>query len=48
VTPQTRLETKRLILRQPVADDLPAYTAYCTSARSTFVRGPFTTTEAAA
>lgn len=46
MTPQTRLETPRLVLRQPVATDLPAYTAYCASPRSTFVRGPFTEAEA--
>ena len=35
------LTTDRLVLRHPQASDLPAYTAYCTSDRSRFVRGPF-------
>lgn len=35
------LKTARLTLRQPVAGDLPAYTAYCASERSRFVGGPF-------
>ncbi len=40
------LSTPRLTLRMPQAADLPAYTAYCASARSRFVRGPFTEQEA--
>ncbi|MEL6451616.1 MAG: GNAT family N-acetyltransferase [Pseudomonadota bacterium] len=39
VAPQ--LTTDRLILRQPQASDLPAYTAYCAGLRSRFVGGPF-------
>lgn len=35
------IDTARLSLRLPGAGDLPAYTAYCASARSRFVRGPF-------
>ena len=35
------LITPRLILRQPKAADLPAYTAYCASDRSGFVGGPY-------
>lgn len=38
--------TGRLHLRQPQAGDLPAYTAYCASPRSHFVRGPFTAPQA--
>ncbi len=40
------LNTERLHLRRPQAADLPAYTAYCASDRSAFVRGPFTAVEA--
>ncbi|MEL6417452.1 MAG: GNAT family N-acetyltransferase [Pseudomonadota bacterium] len=40
------LTTKRLTLRQPVPSDLPAYTDYCASKRSHFVRGPFTAPQA--
>lgn len=40
------LTTRRLTLRMPEAADLPAYTAYCASDRSRFVRGPFTAQEA--
>ena len=40
------LTTERLTLRRPEAGDLPAYTAYCASERSRFVRGPFTAQEA--
>ncbi|MCV3271783.1 GNAT family N-acetyltransferase [Roseobacter sinensis] len=40
------LTTARLTLRMPKATDLPAYTAYCASERSRFVRGPFTAQEA--
>lgn len=35
------ITTTRLTLRQPNAGDLPAYTAYCASARTRFVGGPF-------
>lgn len=41
-----QLTTRRLCLRQPRATDLGAYTRYCASDRSRFVRGPFTATEA--
>ena len=44
--PDLALGTERLLLRQPQAADLPAYTAYCASARSHFVRGPFTEAQA--
>jgi RimJ/RimL family protein N-acetyltransferase len=37
----TRIETARLILRRPVAGDLPAYEAYCTSDRTRFTGGPY-------
>lgn len=37
-----RLQTARLILRRPCAQDLPAYTAYCTSAHSAMTGGPYT------
>jgi len=40
------LDTARLHLRPPQASDLPAYTAYCASDRSRFVRGPFSAAEA--
>lgn len=40
------IDTARLSLRRPGAGDLPAYTAYCASARSRFVRGPFTPVQA--
>ncbi|MEM9477707.1 MAG: GNAT family N-acetyltransferase [Pseudomonadota bacterium] len=40
------LTTDRLILRQPETRDLAAYTAYCASDRSRFVRGPFSEAEA--
>lgn len=40
------LQTQRLHLRRPEAGDLPAYTAYCASDRSRFVRGPFAAHEA--
>ena len=40
------LHTQRLLLRRPEAGDLPAYTAYCASDRSRFVRGPFSAPEA--
>lgn len=35
------LTTQRLRLRKPQAGDLPAYTAFCASARSHFVGGPY-------
>ncbi|MDW3183257.1 GNAT family N-acetyltransferase [Roseobacter sp.] len=37
------LSTARLALRQPQADDLSAYTAYCASDRAVHVGGPFDT-----
>lgn len=37
----TTLTTNRLILRQPVIADLPAYVSYCASPRTEFVGGPF-------
>lgn len=37
----TRLTTPNLTLRQPGADDLPAYRSYCASDRARFVGGPF-------
>ncbi|MCH8467133.1 MAG: GNAT family N-acetyltransferase [Roseinatronobacter sp.] len=40
------LETARLVLRAPVADDLPAFLAYATSARTRFVGGPKTAAQA--
>lgn len=40
------LHTERLTLRRPEPSDLPAYTAYCASERSHFVRGPFTAPQA--
>ncbi len=40
------LHTQRLLLRRPQAGDLPAYTAYCASERTHFVRGPFSAAEA--
>ena len=40
------LITPRMVLRQPRADDLPVYTAYCASDRTRFVRGPFTEAQA--
>lgn len=40
------LTTERLVLRKPQGSDLGAYTRYCTSQRSRFVRGPFTEAEA--
>lgn len=40
------LTTARLTLRMPQAADLPAYTGYCASERSRFVRGPFTAQQA--
>ena len=42
----TRIETARLILRRPVAGDLPAYEAYCTSDRTRFTGGPYTRQDA--
>ncbi len=35
------LTTDRLILRKPIAADLPAYVAYCASDRAQYVGGPF-------
>ncbi len=46
MTPADMIQTARLTLRKPQAGDLPAYTAYCASKRSHFVRGPFTAAEA--
>ncbi|APX12662.1 GNAT family N-acetyltransferase [Tateyamaria omphalii] len=46
MTAATTLTTDRLILRQPQASDLPAYTAYCASPRTHFVGGPFDTVKA--
>ena len=46
MTVATHIETARLVLRKPEAGDLPAYTAYCTSDRSRYVRGPFTPEQA--
>lgn len=40
------LETDRLILRTPQADDLPAFVAFATSARTRFVGGPKTVAQA--
>lgn len=37
----TTLNTDRLILRKPIAADLPAYIAYCASDRAQYVGGPF-------
>ena len=42
----TRIETARLILRRPVAGDLPAYEAYCSSDRTRFTGGPYTRKDA--
>lgn len=42
MTAAATLSTERLTLRQPQPSDLPAYTGYCASDRSLFVRGPFT------
>lgn len=36
------IKTERLFLRRPVAEDLAAYTAYCTSKHSSMTGGPFT------
>ena len=36
-----RLETERLVLRLPVAEDFPAYQEYCASKRAEYVGGPF-------
>jgi len=36
------IKTERLLLRRPVAADLAAYTAYCTSEHSSMTGGPFT------
>lgn len=41
MTVATTLNTDRLTLRLPKASDLPAYMAYCASARTHFVGGPF-------
>lgn len=40
------LDTARLVLRAPQADDLPAFVAYATSARTRFVGGPKTAAQA--
>ena len=37
-----RIDTARLILRRPSAQDLPAYAAYCISEHSAYTGGPFT------
>jgi len=42
VTPAAdTISTERLTLRRPGRDDLAAYTAFCASPRSVFVKGPF-------
>ena len=46
MTAATTLTTARMTLRMPRASDLPAYTAYCASDRTRFVRGPFTAPQA--
>ncbi len=46
VAVMTGLETPRLILRQPKGADLPAYRAYCQSARTRFTGGPYTAAQA--
>ncbi len=46
MTAAATLTAERLVLRQPMAADLPAYSAYCASDRSHFVRGPFTAPQA--
>lgn len=46
MTAATTLTTARMTLRMPQASDLPAYTAYCASDRTRFVRGPFTAPQA--
>lgn len=40
------LDTPRLVLRAPLADDLSAFIAYATSARTRFVGGPKTAAQA--